>query len=43
MIPGGFRAVAEAWRLAKPYFRSQEKWAAYGLLAAVMVFNLITV
>ena len=43
MIPGGFRAVGEAWRLARPYFRSQEKWGAYGLLAAVMLFNLITV
>lgn len=43
VIRGVCRAVAEAWRLAKPYFRSPEKWAAYGLLAAVMVLNLITV
>ena len=43
VIRGVFRATAEAWRLAKPYFRSQEKWAAYGLLAAVMVLNLFTV
>jgi len=34
----GFR---EGWALAKPYFSSQERWAAIGLLAAVVVLNLM--
>ena len=33
----------EAWSLAKPYFRSEERWAAYTLLAAVIGLNLLLV
>jgi len=33
----------EAWRLAKPYWGSDDKWWAWGLLAAVIVLNLATV
>jgi len=36
----GFR---EAWELAKPYFWSEEKWAARGLLAAIVALNLLMV
>lgn len=32
--------VVEAWRLAKPYWTSEEKWSAWGLLLAVIVLNL---
>lgn len=31
---------ADAWHLAAPYWRSEEKRAAYGLLTAVVVLNL---
>src|SRR5438045_540280 len=33
----------QAWALAWPYWRSEEKWSAIGLLAAVIALNLITV
>ncbi len=33
-------ALREAWRLAKPYWVSEEKWSAWGLLLAVIVLNL---
>jgi putative ATP-binding cassette transporter len=33
--------LREAWGLAKPYFSSEEKWAAIGLLASVIFLNLI--
>src|SRR5260370_41325955 len=32
--------VRDAWRLAKPYWTSEEKWSAWGLLFAVIAFNL---
>jgi vitamin B12/bleomycin/antimicrobial peptide transport system ATP-binding/permease protein len=32
--------VRDAWRLAKPYWMSEEKWSAWGLLLAVIVLNL---
>jgi vitamin B12/bleomycin/antimicrobial peptide transport system ATP-binding/permease protein len=32
-----------AWRLAWPYWRSEEKWSATGLLASVIALNLIAV
>jgi putative ATP-binding cassette transporter len=32
--------VVEAWRLAKPYWSSEEKWSAWGLLLAVVALNL---
>lgn len=35
--------VREAWSLAKPYFTSEEKWVAWGLLAAVIALNLVVV
>jgi vitamin B12/bleomycin/antimicrobial peptide transport system ATP-binding/permease protein len=37
------RFLREAWRLAWPYWRSEEKWAATGLLGSVVVLNLIAV
>jgi vitamin B12/bleomycin/antimicrobial peptide transport system ATP-binding/permease protein len=33
-------AVRDAWRLAKPYWVSEEKWSARGLLLAVVALNL---
>ena len=33
-------AVRDAWRLAKPYWVSEEKWSARGLLLAIVVLNL---
>jgi putative ATP-binding cassette transporter len=35
--------LREAWDLAWPYWNSEEKWAARGLLFAVIALNLITV
>ncbi len=35
--------LREAWRLAWPYWKSDEKWSAIGLLAAVVALNLIAV
>jgi putative ATP-binding cassette transporter len=35
--------LRQAWDLAWPYWRSDEKWSAIGLLAAVVALNLITV
>jgi putative ATP-binding cassette transporter len=32
--------LREAWKLAWPYFRSEEKWAATGLLVAIVALNL---
>ncbi len=32
--------VRDAWRLAKPYWTSEEKWSAWGLLLAVIALNL---
>jgi vitamin B12/bleomycin/antimicrobial peptide transport system ATP-binding/permease protein len=32
--------VRDAWRLAKPYWKSEEKWSARGLLLAVIALNL---
>src|SRR4030088_2272673 len=33
----------DAWRIAKPYWASEEKWSAWGLLLAVVTLNLGTV
>jgi vitamin B12/bleomycin/antimicrobial peptide transport system ATP-binding/permease protein len=33
-------SIRDAWRLAKPYWVSEEKWSARGLLLAVVVLNL---
>ena len=35
--------LGQAWDLAWPYWKSEEKWSAIGLLVAVVVLNLITV
>lgn len=35
--------LADVWRLTKPYWSSEEKWAARGLLAAIVVLNLAAV
>ncbi len=35
--------LRQAWDLAWPYWNSEEKWAARGLLLAVVALNLITV
>jgi len=32
--------IGEAWRLAKPYWTSEQKWSAWGLLLAVIALNL---
>jgi vitamin B12/bleomycin/antimicrobial peptide transport system ATP-binding/permease protein len=37
------RDLIDAWRLTKPYFVSEEKFAAWTLLAAVVVLNLANV
>src|SRR5215472_11468326 len=35
--------LGQAWDVAWPYWKSEEKWSAIGLLAAVVALNLITV
>ena len=35
--------VRDAWSIAKSYWTSEEKWSAWGLLLAVVAFNLGTV
>src|SRR5271156_192744 len=35
--------LRDAWRLARPYFRSEEKWSAWGLLLVVIALNLLIV
>ena len=35
--------LATVWRIAAPYFRSEDKWAGRGLLAAVIVIELAIV
>ena len=35
--------LRQAWHLAWPYWKSDEKWSAIGLLTAVIALNLITV
>ena len=35
--------LRQAWHLAWPYWNSEEKWTARGLLLAVISLNLITV
>jgi vitamin B12/bleomycin/antimicrobial peptide transport system ATP-binding/permease protein len=37
------RVLRDAWRITKPYFVSEEKWKAWGLLAAVIALNLASV
>jgi putative ATP-binding cassette transporter len=35
--------LATVWRIASPYFRSEDKWAGRGLLASVIVIELAVV
>ena len=35
--------TAQAWALTKPYFQSEEKWKARGLLVAIVALNLALV
>jgi vitamin B12/bleomycin/antimicrobial peptide transport system ATP-binding/permease protein len=35
--------LAIVWRIAAPYFRSEDKWAGRGLLAAVIALELLSV
>jgi vitamin B12/bleomycin/antimicrobial peptide transport system ATP-binding/permease protein len=35
--------VRDAWRLAKPYFASEDRRAAWGLLSAIIALNLVGV
>jgi putative ATP-binding cassette transporter len=34
---------SKAWTLAKPYFQSDDKWKARGLLLAIVLLNLAAV
>jgi putative ATP-binding cassette transporter len=34
------RVLRDAWKLANPYWTSDEKWSAWGLLLAVVALNL---
>jgi vitamin B12/bleomycin/antimicrobial peptide transport system ATP-binding/permease protein len=36
-------ALRDAWRIAAPYFRSDERWIGYGLLAALVGAQLVIV
>jgi putative ATP-binding cassette transporter len=36
-------ALRDAWRLTKPYWSSEDKWSAWGLLVTVIVLNLASV
>ena len=44
VLPGKWasfkRFVSRVWALSKPYFSSDEKWKARGLLAAIVALNL---
>src|SRR6478736_1530334 len=35
--------LRDAWRLARPYYRSEEKWSAWGLLLSVLALRLLLV
>lgn len=35
--------MRDAWRLTAPYFRSEERWRARGLLVAIIALNLLLV
>ncbi|HYM02465.1 MAG TPA: ABC transporter ATP-binding protein/permease [Stellaceae bacterium] len=43
MTPGKRSFLRDAWRLAKPYWTSEDKWSAWGLLIAVIALNLTSV
>ena len=35
--------LSDAWRLARPYYVSEQKWSAWGLLLVVIALNLLIV
>ena len=35
--------LRDVWRLARPYFRSEEKWSAWGLLLSILALRLLLV
>src|ERR1043166_3011425 len=35
--------LRDAWRLARPYYRSDEKWSAWGLLLSILALRLLLV
>ncbi|HEY2621220.1 MAG TPA: ABC transporter ATP-binding protein/permease [Acetobacteraceae bacterium] len=35
--------VRDAWHLSKPYYRSEEKWSAWGLLISILALRLMLV
>ena len=35
--------LRDAWRLARPYYRSEEKWSAWGLLVSILALRLLLV
>jgi vitamin B12/bleomycin/antimicrobial peptide transport system ATP-binding/permease protein len=35
--------LRDAWHLARPYYRSAEKWSAWGLLASILALRLLLV
>lgn len=37
------QSIKDCWHLARPYWSSEEKWRAIGLIAIVIVFNLLVV
>jgi putative ATP-binding cassette transporter len=43
MITSKSSFLREVWRIARPYWFSEERWVARGLLAAVLVMNLAQV
>ena len=38
-----FRFLRDVWTLTRPYWSSEERWAARGLLAAIVALNLAVV
>lgn len=42
-MPAFPSVLKDAWRLARPYFNSEEKWSARGLLAIIIILNLLLV
>ena len=38
-----FKWAKDAWYLARPYWTSEEKWRAIGLVTSVIILNLLTV
>ena len=35
--------VRDAWFLSRPYYRSEEKWSAWGLLLSILALRLMLV